>query len=204
MLQLMRPLWILSAPNRSERMAWTASWAASLTPSFAPRHVSFAGTERKQPLMEGIRFLAAGLAAASLVAGVPAADAKVILVQPEVKNFVKDTPKAAPSGEAKAAPTKRAPPPAAETSEGFDFKPLVLPLSLALVGAGGFALASVDPGFAEMMVEAGAKDSRSYAGYETGLKDTPFFGGSGSIPTSVPGGASSKAATSKTKKKGFF
>lgn len=142
----------------------------------------------------------AGLAAAALTFGVPSAEAGVVLVQPVVKNYVKDTPAKASSGSTTAAP-KRSPAPA-ETSEGFDFKPLVLPLSLVAVAAGGFALTKVDPGFAEMMQEAGTKDSRSYAGYETGLKDTPFFGGNGSIPTSVSGGA--KAAPKKSAKKGGF
>jgi hypothetical protein len=145
--------------------------------------------------------LVAGVAAVALAVATPSADAGVILVQPTVKNFVKDSPSAAApssSGEKKAT-TKRAPPPAASTSEGFDFKPLVLPLALVSVVAGGFALANIDPGFAKLMEEAGAKDSRGFAGYETGLKDTPFFGGNGSIPTSVSGG---KAPAKKAAKKG--
>lgn len=144
--------------------------------------------------------LVAGVAAVAMAVATPSADAGVVLVQPTVKNFVKDSPSAAApssSGEKKAT-TKRAPPPAS-TSEGFDFKPLVLPLSLVSVVAGGFALANIDPGFAELMEEAGAKDSRGYAGYETGLKDTPFYGGNGSIPTSVSGG---KAPAKKAAKKG--
>jgi len=116
---------------------------------------------------------------------------------------VKDTPASSSSGATKAAPTKRTPPPAGD-SDGFDFKPLVLPLSLVALAGGGFALTSIDPGFAEMMVEGGAKDSRNYAGYETGLKNTPFFGGSGSIPTSVGGKAAPAKKASKGKKGGLF
>ena len=50
--------------------------------------------------------------------------------------------------------------------------------------------------------DAGAKDSRSFAGYEPGLKDTPFFGGTGSIPTSAGGKAAAKPAKKSTKKGG--
>jgi hypothetical protein len=49
------------------------------------------------------------------------------------------------------------------------------------------------------MAEASAKDSRGYAGYETSLKDTPFYGGSGDVPKTVAG---KKAAPKK--KKGLF
>jgi hypothetical protein len=167
--------------------------------------------ERKQTVLEGAKLMAAGLAAAALIAVAPAAEAKVILSQPEVKNFVTgaEPAKAAASSGGAAAPAKTKayrPPPAAETSEGFDFKPLVLPVTLVGLAGGAFALTVIDPGFAEMMVEGGSKDSRSFAGYEPGLKDTPFFGGSGSVPSSVPGGAAPKnaAAPKKAKKKGFF
>lgn len=143
---------------------------------------------------------AAGLAAAAFITGVPSVEAKVILTQPEVKNFVKDTPASSPAA-TKSAPAKKTPK-AAETSEGFDFKPLVLPLSLITVAGGGFALYTSDPGFAKMMEEAGAKDSRMFAGYETNLKDTPFFGGSGSI--NPPKGAAPVAKKAKGKKGGLF
>jgi hypothetical protein len=41
--------------------------------------------------------------------------------------------------------------------------------------------------------EASTKDSRGFAGYEPGLKDTPFFGGSGDVPRAA-GGSAKKAA----------
>ena len=109
----------------------------------------------------------------------------MVLVQPEVKNFVKDSPAAQKAAAKKAA----APAKAAKKDEsssggvGFEaFRPLVLPLSLAGV-AGGFAAAiKSDPEFARKLDETwSAKDSiGTGAGYETapGLKDTPFYGGS--------------------------
>ena len=154
---------------------------------------------------EGARTLAAGLAAAVLFAGVPSADAGVVLSKSEVKNFVTDTPAAA-APSSSGAPAKKAgakrPPPAAETSEGFDIKPLALPLALVAIAGGAAAISVVDPGFAAFMEEWGAKDSRSFAGYEPGLKDTPFFGGTGSIPTSAGGKAAAKPAKKSTKKGG--
>ena len=162
--------------------------------------------ERRQPLVEGARVLTAGLAAAALFASSPTtADAGVILTQPEVKNFVtgKEPAKKATNDTKKE--KKAAVPSAAMTSSGFDFKPLVLPISLVTIGAGGFALVTLDEGFAELMVEGGAKDSRNYAGYETSLKDTPFFGGNGSIPSSIAGSkTTSSKSKSKTTKGGLF
>jgi hypothetical protein len=149
--------------------------------------------EERRSFADGAKLLAAGLAAAVLVAGAPAADAKVVLKQPDVKNLVTgagySSSSSAASSSAAAAPkveAPRAPPPAAMTSSDADYKGLVLPLSLVVVAGGGFAWYSLDPGFAEMMVEGGSKDSRFFAGYEVGLKDTPFFGGSGEVPKASP------------------
>ena len=139
--------------------------------------------------------MAVGLAAAALVATAPAADAKVILVQPEVKNLVTGyQPKAASSssngGSGKAAKAKKLPA-AAEVSGKTDIKPFVLPLSIVTIAGGAFVVKTLDPGFAEVSAEWGAKDSRAYAGYETSLKN-------GSIPTGTKGGSTKKA------KKGLF
>lgn len=154
-------------------------------------------------LVDGSKVMVAGLAAAALLVGAQSADAKVILTQPEVKNFVKNTAPAS-SSSSKSAPAVKRSPPAAQTSDGFDFKPLVLPLTLVTVVGGGFALTSVDPGFAEMMVEGGAKDSRFFAGYETGLKDTPFYGGTGGVPSSSPLSGGKAAPPKKKGGKKFF
>jgi len=140
-----------------------------------------------------------GFAAATLLTAAPSADAKVILQKAEVKNFVKGTapaPKAAPAKTS----TKRQNENAGDP-DAFDFKTLVLPISVVALGAGGVALTKLDPGFAEMMEEAACKDSRGFAGQEDVLKDTPFFGGSGDIPKTVAGG---KSAPKKSKKKGAF
>lgn len=69
-----------------------------------------------------------------------------------------------------------------------------------------FALAAIDPGFLEFMDEASTKDSRGFAGYETGLKNTPFFGGDGDVPRAAGGKAGGKAAKKAAPKKkyGFF
>jgi hypothetical protein len=153
-------------------------------------------------ITDSAKTLAAGLAAAALFMGVPSAEAGVTLYKAEVKNLVADTPAASKSSApAKQAAAKR-PPAAAETSEGFDPKPLALPLSLVAIAGGAAAINVLDPGFGAFMEEWGAKDSRSYAGYEPGLKDTPFFGGSGSIPTSAGGNKGGKPAAKKAGKKG--
>lgn len=144
--------------------------------------------------MENAKMMAAGLAAAALLAGAPMAEAKVILVQPEVKNFVTGAAPApsAPAAGKAAAPKAKAPPPAAETSEGLDFKPLVLPLAVVAIGGAAVALPIIDPEFAEKMQgDWTSKDSTGYAGYEPKLKDTPFFGGSSPLSYA---GAPKKAA----------
>lgn len=122
-----------------------------------------------------LRFLAAGLAAAALATATPA-QAGVVLVQPEVKNFVKDTPA---SGAAKAAPAAKKEAPKREesgsTGAGFEaFRPVVLPLSVLAIAGAGAAAVKADPEFAKLLDESwGAKNSNAIgAGYETapGLK----------------------------------
>lgn len=143
--------------------------------------------------------LLSGFAAATLLVSAPAAEAKVILQQPEVKNFVKGTepaPAAKTSSSAPKAPRKNE---NAGDPDGFDVKILALPASVGAVVGAYFALSAIDPGFTEFMAEASTKDSRGFAGYETSLKDTPFFGGSGDVPKSVAG---KKAAPKK--KRGLF
>ncbi len=161
--------------------------------------------DRKSMITDGAKTLAAGLAAAALFMGAPSAEAGVTLYKTEVKNLVADTPAASSSSKsdapAKQAAAKR-PPPAAETSEGFDPKPLALPLALVAIAGGAAAINVLDPGFGAFMDEWGSKDSRSYAGYEPGLKDTPFFGGTGSVPTSAGGNKGGKPAAKKAAKKG--
>ena len=145
----------------------------------------------------------AGFAAATLLAVSPVADAKVILQQPEVKNFVKGTTPPPAQKSSSPAKTKERKNENAGDPDGFDFKSLALPLSVAGVVGAGVALNALDPGFAEFMEEASTKDSRPFAGYETGLKDTPFFGGNGDIPRSTSGGTARKT-TKKTLKGGLF
>jgi len=159
--------------------------------------------DREFMVATGAKTLAAGLAAAALFIGVPSAEAGVKLYKTEVKNLVEGTnPAASPDSSAPAKKVAKAPPPAAETSEGFDIKPFVLPLALVSIGGGAVAINFLDPGFAEFMNEWSSKDSRSYAGYEPGLKDTPFFGGTGAPPTSLPGNNGGKPAKKKAAKKG--
>jgi hypothetical protein len=171
-------------------------------------HLFHIVADRESIITTGAKTLAAGLAAASLFIGVPSAEAGVVLYKTEVKNLVADTPAAASSSPKGSAPAKQAaakrPPAAAETSEGFDPKPLALPLSLVAIAGGAAAINVLDPGFAAFMEEWGAKDSRSYAGYEPGLKDTPFFGGTGSVPTSSGGNKGGKPAKKAAKKGGLF
>lgn len=44
---------------------------------------------------------------------------------------------------------------------------------------------------------AALQDSRAYAGYETALKDTPFFGGSGGIKVATPKAGTAKKSVAK-------
>lgn len=138
--------------------------------------------------------MAVGLAAAALIATAPAADAKVILVQPEVKNLVTGyQPKAASSSSdgSKAAKAKKLPP-AAEVSGQIDIKPFALPIAIGAIAGGAFLFKTLDPDFAEVSAEWGSKDSRAFAGYETSLKN-------GSYAAGAKGGAATKKA-----KKGLF
>ncbi|EFN53180.1 hypothetical protein CHLNCDRAFT_136988 [Chlorella variabilis] len=152
------------------------------------------------PAAAPLRLLAAGLAAAALSVGGPA-EAGVVLVQPEVKNFVKDQPAAAkPAAGKKAAPKKEE----SSSSGGLafeTFRPLVLPLSVIAVVGAGAAAAKADPKFAELLdAEWSAKDSNAVgAGYETapGLKDTPFYGGSNTNGAVAKKGTAKKAAPKK-------
>jgi hypothetical protein len=153
-----------------------------------------------------LRFLAAGLAAAALAVAPAPAEAGVVLVQPEVKNFVKDKPAAAKPAAAKQAAPAAKKEESASTGAGFEsFRPLVLPLSLVAVVGAGAAATKADPEFAELLRgEWSAKDSNIVGvGYETapGLKDTPFFGGSntnGALPKKVrwPASRRQRGATS--------
>lgn len=142
-----------------------------------------------------LRFLAAGLAAAAVATCSPA-EAGVVLVQPEVKNFVKGTTPAAKTPEEKkaAAPKAKKQEEASAPGSGFEaFRPLVLPLSLLFVGGAGAAAIKADPEFASRLDESwGSRNSNVVGvGYETapGLKDTPFFGGDN---TTGPKGAAPK------------
>ncbi|PSC76502.1 leucine rich repeat isoform B [Micractinium conductrix] len=158
------------------------------------------------PVAAPLRFLAAGLAAAAVATCGSPAEAGVVLVQPEVKNFVNNTapaPKAAKAANGAAPAKKEAASKKAEESgaPGGAFesiRPLALPLALLAVGGAGFAASKADPEFAELMAgEWSLKDSSNYAGYETapGLKDTPFFGGSNTA-------GAKPAAKAKTQKGG--
>ncbi|KAL4458964.1 hypothetical protein ABPG75_013829 [Micractinium tetrahymenae] len=170
------------------------------------RVVRVAALQQQEAPAAPLRFLAAGLAAAAVATCSPA-EAGVVLVQPEVKNFVKDTPaKASPAEKKAAAPkaTKAQEEPSAPGS-GFEaFRPLVLPLSLLVVGGAGAAAVKADPKFAALLDESwGAKDSNVVGvGYETapGLKDTPFFGGSNTSGAAPKKAGTTKKAAGTTKK----
>lgn len=134
-----------------------------------------------------LRFLAAGLAAAAVTLSIPtAAEAGVVLVQPQVKNFVTDTPAAkAPANSSPAAKKAAAYKEESSSAGGLSFeafRPLVLPASLLAIAGGGIVASKLDPEFAELFSrEWSAKDNNiTGTGYETtpGLKDTPFYGGS--------------------------
>ena len=147
--------------------------------------------------IDAAKSLLAGFAAATLLTAAPSADAGVVLQQPQVKNFVKGTapaPSSTTSSSTKKEPRRNE---NAGDPDAFDVKILALPLSVASVVGAYFALSAVDPGFVEFMEEASTKDSRGFAGYETGLKDTPFFGGSGDVPRAAGGSAPKKAAPKK-------
>lgn len=165
------------------------------------RVVRVAAVQQEAAPAAPLRFLAAGLAAAAVATCSPA-EAGVVLVQPEVKNFVKGTTPAAKTPEEKkaAAPKAKKQEEASAPGSGFEaFRPLVLPLSLLFVGGAGAAAIKADPEFASRLDESwGSRNSNVVGvGYETapGLKDTPFFGGDNT--TGPKGAAPKKAATVK-------
>ena len=148
---------------------------------------------------------ALALATALTLAPVEPAQAGVQMYKAEVKNLVKNT---APPKKAKSAPGVKASKPKkanenAGDPDGFDVKVLALPVCFGAVLGLYFALAAIDPGFLEFMEEASTKDSRGFAGYETGLKNTPFFGGDGDVPRAAGGSAAAKKKAPK-KSKGRF
>lgn len=178
------------------------------------RVVRVAAVQQQAPSAP-LRFLAAGLAAAAVATCGSPAEAGVVLVQPEVKNFVKDTPakakEAAAPGEKKAAAPKAAKQYEEESAPpGGSFealRPFALPVSILLVGAGGAAAAKLDPEFATMFAKTwSAKDSISTgAGYETapGMKDGALFGGNntGAKPKAKAPTGTKKVKTTAVAKK---
>lgn len=128
-----------------------------------------------------MKLLAASIAAAALLQS-GSADAKVIFEKREAKKLfqaVPEQPKKAAEAvtkEAKKAAGEFKLPsisaPSVTTSGGdIDVRAVALPGAIIAILGGGFALSKIDPGFAEMMSEASAKDSTSFAGYEQSLKD---------------------------------
>jgi hypothetical protein len=141
----------------------------------------------------------AAIAAATILTSPIPAEAGVVMQKVEVKNFAKGTE---PAKKASSAPSTKAAKKVRKNEnagdpDAFDVKILALPLCFGSVVGLYFALAAIDPGFLEFMEEASTKDSRGFAGYETGLKDTPFFGGSGDIAVPKSGGAAKKAPRKK-------
>jgi len=153
----------------------------------------------------------AAFAAAALLQASPAS-AGVILEQPQIKKVLQsDAPPAAPapkreiilpgmrSKQAAApkvadAPKAKAAPQASVQGADLDPRSIALPGTLALIGAGAFALTKIDEGFVDFMDEASAKNSNDIgAGYETAIKGGAL---AATKPKSKP---SSKAGTKKVK-----
>ncbi|KAI3436220.1 hypothetical protein D9Q98_002274 [Chlorella vulgaris] len=171
----------------AQSQAFAASRVAARQPR-AQRTVRVAAVHQTEAAPAApLRFLAAGLAAAAVTLSIPtAAEAGVVLVQPQVKNFVTDTPAAkAPANSSPAAKKAAAYKEESSSAGGLSFeafRPLVLPASLLAIAGGGIVASKLDPEFAELFSrEWSAKDNNiTGTGYETtpGLKDTPFYGGS--------------------------
>lgn len=152
----------------------------------------------------------AAFAAAALLQASPAS-AGVILEQPQIKKVLQsDAPSApAPKREiilpgmrskqapktADAAPAAKKAPEASVQGGDLDPKAIALPGTLALIGAGAFALTKLDEGFLEFMEEASCKDSGADgAGYEAAIKGGALA--AAGKPKSRP---ASKAGTKKVK-----
>lgn len=172
------------------------------------RVVRVAAVQKGESSVQGLQLAAASLALAGLMAG--AADAKVILAQPELKKvFQSDgsapvVKKTGVSPALKAAgfkepAAKQAPKPQAvssSTSGGLDPRSVALPGALLLGVGGYFAISKVDAGFADFVYNAAVRDSNDYAGFEPLLKAE-----GGYVP---PGTKKVKAASKKGGVGGFF
>jgi hypothetical protein len=157
----------------------------------------------------------AAFAAAALLQA-SSASAGVILEQPQIKKVLQsdDTPSApapkreiilpgmrskqAPKTADAAKPAAKKAPEASVQGGDLDPKAVALPGTLALIGAGAFALTKLDEGFLEYMDEASCKDSGTDgAGYETAIKGGALAaaGKPKSRPASKPGTKKVKAGT---------
>jgi hypothetical protein len=155
----------------------------------------------------------AAFAAAALLQASPAS-AGVILEQPQIKKVLQSDETAAPAPKreiilpgmrskqapktadaAKPAAAKKAPEASVQGGD-LDPKAVALPGTLALIGAGAFALTKLDDGFLEYMDEASCKNSGiDGAGYEPAIKAGALAaaGKPKSRPASKPGTKKIKA-----------
>lgn len=136
-----------------------------------------AAVQKGESSVQAATLAVASMALAGLMAG--AADAKVIMAQPELKKVFQNdgsvaAPKkaAAPSG-VSASDAKAAPKPKAveiSTSGDIDVRVIALPAALAAAAGGYFVLTKVDAGFADFLYNAASRDSNEFAGFEPLLK----------------------------------
>ncbi|KXZ44031.1 hypothetical protein GPECTOR_75g755 [Gonium pectorale] len=167
---------------------------------------------------EQAQVAAAAVAAAALIAS--PANAGVVLQQPELKKVFQDdapapapvkrefkglTPPSLPSPKPAAEKAAVAKPAAAEkvpeaSEQGNDVDPrsFALPGALVLTVGGFFAASKIDGTFNEWFMEAMAKDSNNYAGYEPTLKTD-----NGVVFPKVAAGTKKVKAATGSKKGGF-
>lgn len=103
-----------------------------------------------------------------------------------------------------AAPKAKATPAPSSQCGDLDPKAVALPGSLALIGAGTFALLKLDDGFADFMESASVKDSGAIgAGYEPAIKEGGLAAKPKSRPSSKPGTKKVKAGAKSSGGTGF-
>ncbi|CAK0784409.1 hypothetical protein CVIRNUC_007613 [Coccomyxa viridis] len=146
-----------------------------------------------------LRFLAAGAAAALLLSTSPA-HAGVKFEKTTGRKLFQGNPAEKVAKAVSAPEVKKPGEPIKLPSFGLDAGSIALPAAVLGLGGVGFLATKLDPGFADVFREAVVKDSSSYAGYETTIRNEAE-----KAQAKIKGGAKKAKAKGKevTKKSGL-